>query len=249
MEWKHTVNLEWMEARQRHLTASEVRQLIPFTATGRSRKITDETYMKIFSKKIIKLTEEDCKSYGAAARGHLLEPFAIDSANGILGTSLQHWDDVLVTAKDHVLAYSPDSLDVTCPRNPGVIFDPGPKVMGEVKSYGVDRHLECAMKPKMELEERWQIATAMAVSPSMEKAYLILYNPDLNEMSLQVCVHEYERDELEDEMKTILEVEQEWLSFLRSDPDTRFTCIHGLSDYSIEAIERKIQIMQEVNPV
>lgn len=253
MEWKHNVSLDWMLARQQYLTASEVKQLIPFTATGKPRKITMETYMKIYAKKLAKLDQDDCVSSGAAARGHLLEPYAIESFNKLVGADLKHWDDVLVTTPYHVLAYSPDSLDVDCPKDTVEASDVMPTVMGEVKSYGADKHLECAMKMKGELEERWQIAAAMCVSPSIEKAYLILYNPDVDNSEAQLLAHEYSRVDLAEEMKVILEVEQNWLAFIRSDiaPITKSfsATIHGPSSTRIEKIEKDIMHSYAINPM
>ena len=77
MDWKHKCSLDWLRERQRYLTATDVKSLIPVTKTGRPRKITDMERLKVRASKMVTLTEEDCWSYGAAARGHLLEPYAI----------------------------------------------------------------------------------------------------------------------------------------------------------------------------
>ena len=42
MEWKHKCALAWMQERQKFLTASDVKELLPYTATGRAKKITEE---------------------------------------------------------------------------------------------------------------------------------------------------------------------------------------------------------------
>lgn len=244
MDWKHEVSLDWLSERQEHITASEIRQLVPFTATGRPKKITDSDYMKIYAKKICKLTREDCLSYGAAARGHLLEPFAIDSASRLPGMpKLYHWDDVLITRPGHDIAYSPDALNV-----PMESEEP-PTILGEIKSYGAERHLTTANTPKNKLEERWQIATAMAVSPTIETAYLILYNPEVQVADSQVYVIKYTRDELESEINTIFDVEADWLDFCKRDIlDGADIFVRGMSQTTIYEIEKEIEHQQQLNP-
>lgn len=220
VKWFHKCDLEWLKARQQCLTATDVKDLLPVTKTGRKRTIGDEQYFKVLSRKLVNLTEDNCLSTGAAARGHILEPYAIDRYNeeDFGGNEwLWHWDDIVITRENHVwggLAFSPDALDVK-PENRAVMDMLGllnPKVIGEVKSYAAEKHLLYGHTPKEDLEERWQIATAMAVCPTIETAYLLFYNPSMRE---QLYIVDYDRSDLADEIAMIEQVEQDWLVWLK----------------------------------
>lgn len=189
MNWFHTCSMEWMQERQLHLGASEARKLVPLTATGRKRNVTDEDYLGILAGKIAYIGQDACESTGAAARGHILEPFAVEAFNEaeVFEEKMFHWDDLLIhRSGDWSLSYSPDSLDIdqrefekTASKKgvPAELLKPTRLV--EVKSYGIAKHLQTACAKPETLEERWQIAAAMLVSPSIEKAALALFNPDI----------------------------------------------------------------------
>lgn len=215
MEWKHKCSLEWLQERQRYLTATDIKSLIPVTKTGRPRKITDMDRIKVFAKKHVTLTEEDCWSYGVAARGHLLEPYAIDALNDYLidvcGATKQeffHWDDEVVRAPGSLLAFSPDAMDIPQLHNPAAVAHK----IAEVKSYAPDKHMLTGFTPMGEIEERWQIATAMATLDTIEEAYLVLFNPSMTLNRLFVI--KYDRDYLSEEIKIVHEIAHEWTDFL-----------------------------------
>lgn len=248
MEWKHKTSLEWLKNRQQYLTASDIKTLIPFTSSGRKRKVTELDYLKVYAKKLTRLTDKDCWSYGAAARGHLLEPYAIASYNNTSKNlpPLYHWDDISISHDSHGLAYSPDALDITPEQMKKVL----PQVLGEVKSYNAERHLITAMTPKEKLEERWQIATAMAVSSTIKKAYLILYNPDINVRFSQLYIIEFTREDLANEIEIISDIETKWLEFcgpgkLKSPTAT----VQYTSFVSSKTIEQEIEQYQKLNPM
>lgn len=221
MKWEHKCSLEWIQERQKYLCASEIKQLIPFTKTGRDRKITDMNRYSVWANKQKILTEEDCFSIGTAARGHILEPYAINEFNKYaeatgLSIHLYHWDDIVVS-HDSILGYSPDAANVA-PQPFVTIMDSThsdseyAKVIGEVKCYTSEKHIETMLTPNNEREERWQIATAMAVDCHIDTAYLILFNPSLKKFNLGVF--KYTREELEEEIKIIKQVEKDWIKFL-----------------------------------
>ena len=117
MEWMHTVSLEWLQQRRQFLTATDIASLLPVTKTGRPRKISELDYIKVFAKKQAVVRQSDCLSTGAMARGHILEPYAIDTFNKTFGKQygieLYHWDDTIVTEdKCRSLAFSPDAMDI-----------------------------------------------------------------------------------------------------------------------------------------
>ena len=266
MNWKHKVNLDWLKARQGFLTASEVAKLVPFTKSGQARKITDDTRMGIMAKKWATVTEDDCWSRGAAARGHLLEPYAIAAYNEMAEKIedelpvLHHWDDSVVYASPSVgnLAFSPDALDAPfsssfCPRVSLAELEVQPKALGEIKCYDDDKHIITAYSDKMSLEERWQIATAMAVCPTIEDAYLILFNPRMKFRKLYVI--RYGRNELLKEIDIIRKVEEDWMEFLGKEEKMSVKAWSTTPDQFVytgggneEDIIADIQRRQHINP-
>ena len=248
MKWEHRCSLEWLKERQQYLTASDVKSLLPITKTGRKRDVGDAEYLKVMSSKMVDLTEEDCLSTGVMARGHLLEPYAISVLNSVLGDMgegmMYHWDDKVVSVRGRKLAFSPDAMDI--PMD-GDIADV--TAIAEVKSYSADKHLTTAFTPKDQIEERWQIACAMAVLPTIEHAYLVLYNPKMKFRKAFIIT--YDRSDLEDEIAMILKVEEDWNDF----------CEHGILTKrppsgacfssrggTEEAIEREIAQRMGLNP-
>ena len=227
MKWQHKCSLDWLKARQNFLTASDIKDLLPVTRTGRKRTVSDEDYIKVLSRKRSLITEDDCISYGAMARGHIMEPYAIEMFNSVCSgfgaPELYHWDDKIVTstiAIDHYpLAFSPDAVDIPMDSNlllhpVGTVTTLGgltPRSIGEIKSYSPERHMICANTAPEDLEERWQIATAMAVCSKIETAYLIFYNPSMRE---QMCVKVYDRNMLNKELEMISETYAEWRKWL-----------------------------------
>ena len=252
-KWFHKCDLDWLKARQKCLTATDVKELLPFTKTGRKRTITDEIYLKVFARKLVNLTENDCLSTGAAARGHILEPYAIDRYNeeDFGGNEhLWHWDDMVVTRLNHQtfgLAFSPDAMSYEFKPvgNQKVIAIDGVTAIGEVKSYSPEKHMVCGYTPKEELEERWQIATAMAVCSTIQTAYLLFYNPS---MRTQLYIVNYDRLELADEINAVLEVEKDWLAWITDfgKLDAHYTVIGKFDEE--QAIIRSIMKSEELNP-
>lgn len=245
MKWEHKCSLEWLQKRQRYLTASDIKTLIPVTKTGRKREVTDLDYLKVMASKMIVLNEDDCMSYGAAARGHLLEPYAIDALNEMLvemhGNGAEQffwWDDELISIHGRAIAFSPDAMDIPM-GHPALM----PHAIAEVKSYDAAHHLAVAYTPKEQIEERWQIACAMALCESIDHAYLVLFNPKMK--FRKTFVIRFDRDELKNEIKTILDIEERWKEFRETSVLTRRPvngAIHshhgGNEDTIIEEIER-----------
>lgn len=220
MKWYHICNIDWLKARQQCLTATDVKDLLPVTKSGRPRKITDEDRLKVFSRKLVNLTVDDCESFGPAARGHLLEPYAIDTFNG-KDRKFYHWDDVIIRyGSSYHLAFSPDACDVPQTYSPGLIqvseMNQQIKHIAEIKSYNAEKHVLCGYSNKMDLEERWQIAVAMAVCPTIEDATLIFFNPSMRN---EIYSFVYTRNELQSEIDTIIKIEEDWNDFLWRLPD------------------------------
>lgn len=251
-KWFHKCNPEWLKARQVCLTATDVKELLPFTKTGRKRTIDNDTYLKVLSRKMAYISDDDCISTGSAARGHILEPYAIKAFNdsGVYTVTLQHWDDIVITRDKHQylgLAFSPDALDVSMTAMSNVmIAPPGCHVIGEVKSYYPEKHLISGYTPHGEHEERWQLATAMAVCDDIDEAYLIFYNPSL---VLQLFVFVYTRADLQSEIETVLEVEDNWLTWFDNVYPTLPTSFIATGAIDEEQrIIKEIMKKEELNP-
>lgn len=257
MRWRHRVSLSWLQQRQNHLTATDIKDLLPYTNTGRDKKITEWDYVKVYSRKMTELTEDDCWSEGVAARGHLLEPYAINSFNAITSGGLYHWDDcVIYNENEFGLSYSPDGLNIDCqqfiPRPTKSIPNPTlspkisctkiePTMLGEVKSYGVEKHYKTAYTAANKLEERWQIATAMTVNPTIKEAFLVLYNPDIKIKDEQVFIVKYNREDLLNEIDTIKKIEKNWLEFVKA-PTVYPPYAQGKSSITSEKIKEELKI-------
>lgn len=242
MEWKHKCSLAWMQERQKFLTASDVKVLLPYTATGRAKNITENDYLKVYAKKAVQLTEADCISRGAAARGHILEPFAIEEYNANRESSMPeliHWDDIVIGEVQNHLAYSPDALDVS------ITAGEKPTSLGEVKCYSPERHLSVAKMDKMKCEERWQVATAMAVSPTINTARLILFNPDMKAKSDRLFVKTWDRCELANEIEAIENVEKKWLDFIDEIDSGMFRMLNDIEPKYVRNAEEIESLIEE----
>lgn len=206
MKWFHKVDPVWLAERKKYLTASDIRKLIPVTATGRSRANMDEAFAKVWADKQCLISEDDIESSGAMARGHLLEQYAIRDFNAIGATNtIYHWDDALIYSKDGV-SCSPDALDIKqIDKCPVALSGTGATVVAEIKAYAGPAHYVAGIAKKMTLEERWQIATAMYVMPSIKTGVLIFYNPSANH---PLFYHIYSRINLEPELEMIKKVNE-----------------------------------------
>jgi hypothetical protein len=251
MRWEHRCSLDWLRERQAYITASDIKSLLPITKTGRKREVGELEYLKVMSGKMVELTEEDCLSTGAAARGHLLEPYAVEALDSMLSDAygekaehFHHWDDRLISVDGRRLAFSPDAMDIPM-DDPDPVHDVG--AIAEIKSYGADRHIVTAYTPKDQIEERWQIASAMALLPNIDHAYLVLFNPKMEHRKLFAI--RYGRAELEDEIAMVLDVERKWDAFCDAGILTRkpasgaISSGYGGTEAGIEAeIERRMSL-------
>lgn len=221
--WKHRVSINWMMARTHYLTASSIKSILPVTETGRKRSQAqiEANMMKVASNMMTAhIPNDDCISTGAAARGHLLEPIAIEEANNAKKLSLYHWDDVILVKG--LLGWSPDAMSI--PQDGG--FDkrciynidkkePCPASIGEVKSYLMERHITSVYTDKKDCPERWQLAVGMALLRNCQYANLIFFNPD---STVRLAIKTYSRQDLEEEIKMVKEAEKSFQEFLESLP-------------------------------
>lgn len=207
--WRHECSQSWLRARNGYLTASDAHKLVPYTDSGRKRKVADEDYEKLAMAKMRPVLPEHCVSTGAAARGHLLERYAVMRWNEVHGEEFHHWDDVLVpSATVPYAAWSPDALDVSL-SEPGPVCtgDYGGRRMLEIKCYGPEKHDAACLSSKMDRPERWQIAFAMMCSDIAEGT-LVLYDPTTSYEPLHGFA--YTQADLADEIDELRKVAAKW---------------------------------------
>ena len=88
---------------------------------------------------------------------------------------------------------------------------PCPASIGEVKSYGMERHIVSVHTNKKDCPERWQLAVGMALLKNCQFANLIFFNPD---SSIRLAIKTYSRQDLEEEIKMVKEAENSFKKFL-----------------------------------
>lgn len=224
LDWRHEVDPRWLVARKRLLTASQIESIIPYTSTGRKRSESsiNDAVIKIFADMMS--DELGVVSTGAAARGHIMEPWAVRQIFA------NHWDDVIISNNKLGLGWSPDgSVDMPQPHEePSGPFDIDCNSVHmehgvEVKCYSPQRHYEVMLQDPKDRKEKWQIATAFATVPTLKKMTLVLCNPNTQD---KFYTHEYLREDLDEEIAEVESVAEDfWKRFLclRHDVDSLST--------------------------
>lgn len=205
--WHHEVNAEWLKARQQVLTATDVANLMPeykrYLKAG-SPDIPTPGFSALWCKKHSDVYL-DTSSTDAAARGHIMEPYAIDSWNKQASPMFHHWDDCVI--RWNMFGFSPDALTIAQGgRGPEIDIDHNPlnplEAM-EVKCYGPEQHMKAYVKDRMDKDELMQIAMAFVVLDSLEKVRLVWFCPGA---PVSMFTEEYTRDDLHDQIRWILEI-------------------------------------------
>lgn len=225
MDWRHETSEYWLAARREVITATELVKLIP------SLKKWEKSKGKEVPSVVASLWESKQSGYGdvtvstgAAARGHIMEPYAIKSFNAYSETQYYHWDDCIICNSG--LGFSPDALDVPqeIPDEPrlnvvhGYLYDSDkhehmlPTALVEVKSYGIENHTATMLTEKMDVKERLQIAAAMIVLPSIQEGTLLLYNPQAVH---SMVTFTYSRKDLAEDIETLENVLAMWMACCR----------------------------------
>lgn len=226
MDWQHEVSVDWLKARQDVVTATELIGLMSGrTKWTKAQKAGTEVvpaFAALWGQKH-SIMDPDPRSYGPAARGHILEPYAVADYVALTGNKYYHWDDCIIC--NNGLGFSPDAMTLPQGEFPGVRFDvekgklvgrfmkgtkkmPMPESILEVKSYGIENHMKNMVTKKESLKERYQIAVAMMVLPGLKSGVLVQYCPQLSEWSMFERV--YTREDLEKEIEELSEVLDMW---------------------------------------
>lgn len=218
--WSHNVGRLWLAARRDYLTASEVKNLITDYKRIKSGKIKlfkALQFAKVYGSKMN--CEIDTSSFGPMARGHIMEPYAVQEYNRINRTDYFPWDDKLI-ARGRI-AFSPDAMDI--PQLPGTKMivnsdddlvdkngnvNPGPRAILEIKSYEAGTAFQrlSMIGSNDPIEERWQVAMAMAVCHTIEIGTVMFYLPQCG-MEFSKA---YEREDLIEEIETVMEIAEMW---------------------------------------
>ena len=209
MEWRYETNMDWFDARRSVLTATEAVSLLP-SMRKKAKAGTRPAFVGLLGEKLSLVRQEQITS-GAAARGHVLEPYAVEEfGRHNQGYLMYHWDNRIVIDPARSIGFSPDSLDVPMSEASPIALtanDVNAKTLLEVKSYGDKHHMQSCFTEHDKHPERYQVAYGMLVLPTIEKGYLMFYNPG---NMVGYHIEEYSRDELGKELKQLDDVVNEW---------------------------------------
>ena len=219
MRWYHEVSEEWMQARKHVLTATDVKNLVPELKRIKKRNDPDALspgFVALWGEKNSDMLI-DVSSTGAAARGHIMEPYAVDDWNKQRNDKFFHWDDCVIC--NGYIGFSPDAIDVQqptghvkldwdgeCLRDGDMVF-PSPSRIMEIKSYEPAHHMKSVIEAKEDHQEKMQIAVAFYSLPCIESAVLLFYCP-----GAPISMHkvEYTRNDLAEELAIVEEIEKEY---------------------------------------
>ncbi len=202
--WHHEVSAEWLKARQQVLTATDVASLLPeykrYLKAGSPDKPTPG-FSALWCKKHSDVYL-DTESVGAAARGHVMEPYAVDAWNKQASPKFYHWDDCIIIDSTGKLGFSPDALTVEQDNANKITFKNKCEAM-EIKCYEPAQHMKAIMKPKLEHDELMQLAMSFVVLPKLEIARLTWYCPGA---PIAMFSQQYDSDDLHDQIRWIMEI-------------------------------------------
>lgn len=227
MRYEHEVSSRWLCARQCYLTASDVCKMmadIRRLAAGKTDLMHCRSFAKVLGSKRNRFPDTASPS-SAAARGHFMEPYAVEEWEAVRKEGVTHWDDFLLASNETRLAFSPDALNVPQPMGVKALVDGDgrfkdtlgelvePTSLLEVKCYDEGAHYQRKLDAMAGVlpDERWQVAVAMAVCPCIESGTVVWYAPQCGDW----FDTRFERDDLEEEIGLVLRASEWWRDFLR----------------------------------
>ena len=235
MRYEHEVSIDWLRARQNYLTASDVCKMMTDINKLRQGKTTIDrcrSFAKVLGSKLNLFPETQSPS-SAAARGHFMEPYAVEEWESVRQEGVTHWDDFLMASDETLLAFSPDALNVPQPMGVMALVDGDgrflnmgtpvePTSLLEVKCYDEGAHYQRKLDAMAGMlpDERWQVAVAMAVCPCIRRGTVVWYAPQCMDW-FDVT---FEREDLEDEIAVALDASVWWkrfLEYMESSPHNR----------------------------
>lgn len=204
--WHHEVSAEWLSARQQVITATDVVNLLPEYKRYVKAGSPDDRIFPGFAALWCKKHSDvylDTSSTDAAARGHIMEPYAVDSWNRQADPKFHHWDDCIITKGN--IGFSPDATD--CQQPAGIthmsdFFMEIEEIM-EVKCYMPEQHMKSFIEGHMDHKEIMQVAMAFKVLDKLEVARILWFCPGA---PISMFEEHYTRQELSQEIGTIRKV-------------------------------------------
>ena len=225
MRYEHEVSNRWLHARQRYLTASDVCKMMTDVrrlASGKTDLMHCRSFARVLGSKRNRFPDTASPS-SAAARGHFMEPYAVEEWETARKEGVTHWDDFLMASDETLLAFSPDALNVPQPMGVMALVDGDgrflnmgtpvePTSLLEVKCYDEGAHYQRKLDAMAGVlpDERWQVAVAMAVCPCIRRGTVVWYAPQCGDWFAMT----FEREDLEDEIATALDASVWWKRFL-----------------------------------
>lgn len=222
--WQHEVNAEWLKARQSVLTATDVAGLLPeykrYLKAG-SPDVPTPGFSALWCQKHSDVYLDTSSPSSAAARGHIMEPYAIEEWNRQASPTFYHWDDCIL--RNGWFGFSPDGMtipqttqDVSIEVRPTGDFMAGdsahriqcPDEIIEVKSYDPAQHMKAIVEDKMEHKELMQLAMSFVVLPKLEIARILWFCPGA---PISMFAEEYTRDDLHDQIRWIIEIAEVYI--------------------------------------
>lgn len=214
LNWQHKCSMEWLQARKTVLTATEMCDLRSKRAAARRLLDNGEVhpdFAYLWEEKHSTGQLNPWSPSSDAARGHCLEPYAVAEINEAMPLErFYHWDDCIIV--NDGIGFSPDATNVdqnlvACHVIEQAKENTGIRTIAEIKCYGIKKHAQTIYTKPSLRSERYQIAAAMLVAPSIEVGYLVLYNPNAYR-SLDIQL--YTRKDLEKEIKELEETVACW---------------------------------------
>lgn len=220
--WKHDVSEAWLDARRKVLTATDISRLVPeLKRCAKNPGKLSPGFAAVWCEKHSE-TALDTSSVGPAARGHLMEPWAVRAWNDNVaaGERFNHWDDCIIV--NDLVGFSPDAMEyaqlsdhASLRVSPdgkrmenGVFKYETPKRIMEVKCYEPREHMKSILAGKMERKELMQLAVAFRVLPRLEKAVLLFCCPD---SPMELYSEDYTRDDLKAQLDLVDKVVEKYV--------------------------------------
>lgn len=218
--WKHNVDERWLQARRRVLTATEISKLIPELKRAAKLKPGEISpgFAAVWAEKHSDM-QLDTSSVGAAARGHIMEPWVVQAYNEQVtaGERFNHWDDCIIC--NDLIGFSPDAMNVmqdkVVPKlmvhpngdrlqtKDGKVMFAAPIRIMEIKCYEPANHMKAIITPRMEHKELVQVAVAFYVLPKLKEAKLCFCCPGA---PIPMHVETYTREDFKELLETIKQI-------------------------------------------
>lgn len=197
--WTHDVSKDWLAARRTVLTATDIKSLVPEYKRLKKKPLKageiSPAFAAVWAEKTSSMELDTSSPSYAAARGHVMEPYAVKSWNEEIATGqgMYHWDDCIIVRNG--VGFSPDAMNRAQPGSApllmvhpdgsslidgGSTIMPSPTEILEVKSYEPRAHMKAVLiddADKTSRDEAMQVATAFYVLPELENANLLFFCP------------------------------------------------------------------------